>query len=276
MFRGLGALATLALGAAPVAAEAPAPGNAGREVFATQWAFAGASDASGRSGLGPLFNAASCDSCHRNGGHGDGPIGDGPAPVALVITLASPSTVECVDPPGDPVYGRVFNTAAQTGVQPEGVVTVKYREIAGTYYPGGTRWNVRDPEYALVQLSHGPLAPTTVIAPRLAPSLFGLGLLEAVPDAAITGDSTGPDSGGRGSGEPSHLASLAPSRENSARSGPTLFFGAVPAAVLAQSDRSVLFVSSGGRLAETPAIALTGARANAALAGAPGRAASYG
>jgi len=64
----------------------------------------------------------------------------------------------------------------------------------------------------------------------------------------------------------------------SARSGPTLFFGAVPAAVLAQSDRSVLFVSSGGRPAEAPAAAPpkapTGAGTNAALAGAPGRAAS--
>jgi Kef-type K+ transport system membrane component KefB/nucleotide-binding universal stress UspA family protein len=64
----------------------------------------------------------------------------------------------------------------------------------------------------------------------------------------------------------------------SARSVPTLFFGAVPAAVLAQSDRSVLFVSSGGRVAETPAAAPPkapgGAPANAALAGEPGRAAS--
>jgi Kef-type K+ transport system membrane component KefB/nucleotide-binding universal stress UspA family protein len=64
----------------------------------------------------------------------------------------------------------------------------------------------------------------------------------------------------------------------SARSGPTLFFGAVPAAVLAQSDRSVLFVSSGGQLAEAPAAAPpkapSGAGANAALAGTPGRAAS--
>jgi hypothetical protein len=64
----------------------------------------------------------------------------------------------------------------------------------------------------------------------------------------------------------------------SARSGPTLFFGAVPAAVLAQSDRSVLFVSSGGRPAEAPAAAPpkapSGVSANAALAGAPGRAAS--
>jgi nucleotide-binding universal stress UspA family protein len=60
----------------------------------------------------------------------------------------------------------------------------------------------------------------------------------------------------------------------SARSGPTLFFGAVPAAVLAQSDRSVLLVSSGGQLAEAPATGPAGAGANAALAGAPGRAAS--
>lgn len=200
MSRWLGALATLVLGAAPVAAQTPVVGTAGREVFTTQWAVAGTPGTAGRNGLGPLFNAASCDSCHRNGGHGDGPVADGPAPVALVIKLASSSGEACADPPGDPVYGRVFNTAAQDGVQKEGLVTVRYREITGTYYPGGTQWSVRDPRYALVQLSHGQLAPTTVIEPRVAPSLYGLGLLEAVPDSAITGEPAGP--GLRASGEP--------------------------------------------------------------------------
>ena len=59
------------------------------------------------------------------------------------------------------------------------------------------KWRVREPEYQLVQLQHGPLAPATIIQPRLAPALLGLGLLEAVPDAAII-DATG--GGGRGGG----------------------------------------------------------------------------
>jgi len=41
------------------------------------------------------------------------------------------------------------------------------------------------PHYHLEGLRHGPLAPTTVIKPRLAPALFGTGLLEAVPETAI-------------------------------------------------------------------------------------------
>jgi CxxC motif-containing protein (DUF1111 family) len=40
------------------------------------------------------------------------------------------------------------------------------------------------PHYHL-EVRQGPLAPTTVIKPRLAPALFGVGLLEAVPEAAI-------------------------------------------------------------------------------------------
>jgi CxxC motif-containing protein (DUF1111 family) len=41
----------------------------------------------------------------------------------------------------------------------------------------------------------------TVIKPRLAPALFGVGLLEAVPETAISEGATGAQTGGRGSGE---------------------------------------------------------------------------
>jgi CxxC motif-containing protein (DUF1111 family) len=68
----------------------------------------------------------------------------------------------------------------------EGTVAIRYTENYGYYYPDGSRWRLRTPHYELTHLSHGPLAPTTVIKPRLAPALFGVGLLEAVPWAAFS------------------------------------------------------------------------------------------
>ena len=50
---------------------------------------------------------------------------------------------------------------------------------------------MRVPHYELAGLTHGPLAPATVIKPRIAPPLFGVGLLEAVPERAISGEVTG-------------------------------------------------------------------------------------
>jgi CxxC motif-containing protein (DUF1111 family) len=157
----------------------------GRSVFDTEWVAAGAPGILGRSGVGPLFNAASCTACHSGGAHGRGPKGDGPVPVALVIQLQPPTTGANTEPSGgDPIYGHVFSTSALGSAQVEGAVTVRYTETAGYYYPFGGRWTLRVPHYHL-EVRQGPLAPTTVIKPRLAPALFGVGLLEAVPEAAI-------------------------------------------------------------------------------------------
>jgi CxxC motif-containing protein (DUF1111 family) len=174
----------------------------GQSVFKTRWVAAGTPSTVRREGVGPLFNAASCDACHNDGSGGRGPTGDGPAPIALEIQLESPSADVAAEPSGDPVYGRVFNTAALEGVQVEGIVTVRYSEIDGYYYPDGMRWHMRVPHYDLVGLGRGALAPTTVIKPRLAPALFGVGLLEAVPEAAISDGVTGAQTSGRNSGEP--------------------------------------------------------------------------
>src|ERR1700736_257356 len=157
----------------------------GQSVFDTEWVAAGAPGVPGRFGVGPLFNAASCTACHSEGAHGRGPKGDGPAPVALVIQLQSPTTSANMGPSGDPVYGHVFNTSALGSAQVEGAVTVRYTEAAGYSYPFGGRWTLRVPHYHLEGLRQGPLAPATIIKPRLAPALFGVGLLEAVPEAAI-------------------------------------------------------------------------------------------
>jgi len=183
-------------GAAHAPASAYRPLNAtedatfrrGRELFAVHWVAAGTTDADGHGGLGPLFNANACESCHPGAGRGEGPAGDGPVPAALVVKLEAPVIDRGREPVGDPVYGRIFNTQALTGVPAEGVVVVKYREITGNYYPGGGYWRMREPTYHLTELRYGPLASTTVIKPRLAPPLFGVGYLAAVPDSFVDGE----------------------------------------------------------------------------------------
>lgn len=159
----------------------------GHTLFVTQWVAISAPGSA--RGLGPLFNASSCDACHNGGTGGHGPQTDGPLPGALVVQL------ECGAPgTGDPVYGRVLNTQATAGVTPEAVVTVSYAPIYGYYYPEGTRWQMRVPHYRIDNLAYGPLATATIIRPRLAPALFGVGLLEALPQAApgaATGAATG-------------------------------------------------------------------------------------
>src|ERR1700739_3450892 len=143
--------------------------SVGKAVFGRHWAPAGTAGVG--QGLGPLFNADSCSACHGAGGEGGkGPLGEGPAPAALVVQLETPAAVTGAEPGGDPVYGHVFNTSAVPGVQAEGVVLIHYREDEGHYYPDGFRWRMRVPHYRLSGLSHGPLARTTVIKPRLAPS----------------------------------------------------------------------------------------------------------
>lgn len=150
----------------------------GHAVFNTQWVPAGTPHAERRDGVGPLFNAASCDACHNEGARGRGPVGDGPAPPALVVKLSSPRAGSR-GASGDPVYGRVLNTDALEGMAPEAEVSIRYETLPGRY-PDGERFGLRRPRCQLRHLRYGPLAPDTIVEPRIAPAIFGDGLLEAV------------------------------------------------------------------------------------------------
>jgi CxxC motif-containing protein (DUF1111 family) len=157
----------------------------GHAVFNTQFVPAGTAGAARIDGLGPLFNSVSCDECHNEGADARGPQGDGPAPQNLVLQLQRPGTAPDVPSAGDAHYGQVLNTASLPALEPEASVTIRYRLERG-HYPDGTAWALRDPQYVLSDLRYGPLAADTLIKPRLAPPLFGDGLLEAVPASAIT------------------------------------------------------------------------------------------
>lgn len=171
----------------------------GHAVFNTHFVPAGSPDAERIDGLGPLFNGAACDECHNEGADARGPRDDGFAPDSLVVQL-EPRVQGDRPLTGDPRYGHVLSTAALEGLQPEGRVWIHYQLRTG-HYPDGTPFELREPHYRLSALRYGPLAPDTVIRPRMAPALFGDGLLEAVPEQAIIGGVPGP-AGKAATGEP--------------------------------------------------------------------------
>lgn len=156
----------------------------GRLVFKARWRAGALAGISQNAALGPHFNAPSCDACHNDGSRGRGPTGNGVLPVALVMQLGSSSRISDPVGLGDPAYGRVLNTQASPGIAPEARVEVRYSRIDGRY-PDGQSWSLRRPRYVISSLAYGPLAESTVLRPRLAPSIFGVGLLEAARTLAV-------------------------------------------------------------------------------------------
>lgn len=176
----------------------------GNAFFNSPWVVAPAS-AGARDGLGPLFNARSCDQCHNNDGRGQPPLKDDEQPVSLVIQFATPTPGTNNEPQADPNYGVNFNPFGIGGVPAEGKLRIRHREIAGTY-GDGTSYTLLAPEYSFEELAYGELAADTKLSPRVAPAVFGSGLLEAIPEAQIMERSDPDDADKDGiSGRPNHV-----------------------------------------------------------------------
>jgi len=154
----------------------------GYAVFNTSWAPANA-PAGRTDGIGPLFNSQSCDSCHNSRRRGRGPRGDGDAPNDLVMQLGRVLPDGRVER-GTSEYGRVLNTAAIRGFAPEASITIRYKEQVRTL-PDGAVVRLRRPQYLIANLRGSALPADTVLMPRMPPSIYGVGLLERVPESAL-------------------------------------------------------------------------------------------
>lgn len=132
----------------------------GKALFKRQWVPAPAStDAS--DGLGPLFNARSCLSCHNGGGGSYRGRGiDGRIDLQGAVVRFGTA-----DGAGDPYYGIQLQTKAVTGLSAEGSVT---------FLP-----------QLRVQLAGPPLSPGVRQGVRQAPTLFGRWIFDTIPDAEI-------------------------------------------------------------------------------------------
>jgi CxxC motif-containing protein (DUF1111 family) len=82
------------------------------------------------------------------------------------------------------LYGGQLQDRAILGVPAEGRIRISRRPIAGRY-GDGTPYTLLSPSYAIVERAFGPLPRDLQVSPRVAPGVFGVGLLEAVPERAI-------------------------------------------------------------------------------------------
>ncbi len=166
----------------------------GNSFFKQNWVTA-PSSTSARDGLGPLFNARSCSSCHVRDGRSAPPDEHAIDRSGLLIRIGVRSS-HGADVP-HPVYGEQIQDVAVLGVHAEARVEIRSTVRGGTYGDGAP-FELVEPKYALTELAYGPLGDDVVLSARTAPSLVGLGLLEAIPVAAIAARADPDDRNGDG------------------------------------------------------------------------------
>ncbi|KRB58674.1 thiol oxidoreductase [Rhizobium sp. Root708] len=176
----------------------------GNALFKKLWVSA-PSSTQASDGLGPLFNARSCMSCHVNDGRGKPPEGD-QGSMSMLLRLARPATEpaeqeaiaksDVLNLP-DPTYGHQLQDLAVPGLPAEGKMAIGYREQPVTLN-GGEVVSLRHPSYSVTDLGYGPLAQETTLSPRVAPGMIGLGLIEAIPEADILAHADPEDANGDG------------------------------------------------------------------------------
>jgi CxxC motif-containing protein (DUF1111 family) len=186
----------------------------GNSFFNKTWVAAPAS-VTERDGLGPLFNARSCSGCHPHDGRGRPPEAGAPA-ASLLVRL---SVLERGRPVPEPRYGEQLQTRALPGLAPEAEVRVDYEPVSGRY-ADGEPYQLRRPRLRIEQLGYGRLASGVLTSARVAPAVFGLGLLEAVPEAALLAQADPEDRDGDGiSGRANLVPDLATGRRVVGRFG---------------------------------------------------------
>ncbi len=179
----------------------------GNALFRKFWV---ASPSSTRSsdGLGPLYNSRSCQTCHLKDGRGHPPKANWPDDdaVSMFLRLSIPpqndeqrALLEAhrINVVVEPTYGEQLQDLAAPGFASEGRMHIEYEDVPVSL-ADGTTVMLRKPTYTVSDLAFGPLHPQTMISPRVAPQMIGLGLLEAIPEADIRRGADPDDANGDG------------------------------------------------------------------------------
>ncbi|SFB82930.1 di-heme oxidoredictase family protein [Pseudoalteromonas denitrificans] len=148
-------------------------------------------------GQGPLFNNATCQGCHIKDGRGEVPRNPSMPMTSMFLRIS--------DDKGTPdiIYGdqiQTFGTVADhnegalpkyNGALNEGLAYgeayafVEYEVINGQFNDGEA-YQLRKPIYKVKDLSYGDFNDSVRLSPRVSPSVFGSGLLHAIPEDYIT------------------------------------------------------------------------------------------
>ncbi|RAU47030.1 MULTISPECIES: di-heme oxidoredictase family protein [unclassified Pseudomonas] len=176
--------------------------SVGNSFFRSPWVIA-PSTTTARDGLGPLFNTNACQNCHIRDGRGHPPEPGADNAVSMLVRLSIPDDpmhgqrLQQLGLTPEPVYGMQLQDMAIPGVPPEGKVRVEYDSLT-LHFRDGTPIQLRRPTLQITRLGYGPMHPQTRASARIAPPMIGLGLLEAIPEAAILANVNAGDKNGTG------------------------------------------------------------------------------
>ncbi len=169
-------------------------------------------------GLGPQFNNASCTGCHLRNGRGL------PEKGQLLVRVSNPSesselperddyhregVVPSENAPPVPGIGTQIQDQAIYGHPPEAQVEITWKDQKGQY-GDGQAYELRSPEAKITLTNQQPLPSDILTSLRIPPPVFGLGLLEAVPEKTILALADPEDDNGDGiSGRPNQVWDMA-------------------------------------------------------------------
>lgn len=168
----------------------------GSSLFSKIW-VSSPSSTTASDGLGPLYNARSCHSCHIRNGRGRPTVTSESTDMAIsmILRLSIPAQTQQqhkILASGkqstlpEPIYGTQLQDFSVQGITAEGRIKVRYTELPVSLTMGDkSTLSLRAPAYDITELNYGPLHPATQISARVAPQMIGLGLLGSISDAAI-------------------------------------------------------------------------------------------
>lgn len=173
----------------------------GQNLFHQAWLVAPSHEQPDVDGLGPLHNRLSCIACHVGNGRGEPSRGAPDVMRSMVVRLSVRGRDTHGGPQPHPVYGDQLNPDGIPGVPGEGKAILVWHDFVETL-ADGTRVSMRRPELRFRDLAYGPRGDDVLTSVRIAPPIFGMGLLEAIPEAEIlrraaTGDDAGNATRGR-------------------------------------------------------------------------------
>ena len=176
----------------------------GNALFRKLW-VSSPSSTQASDGLGPLFNARACQSCHLKDGRGHPPEGTADN-TSMFLRLARDARDakeqgilarhEALNFP-DVTYGKQLQELAVPGLASEGTMKITYEEVPVTLGDGEVV-SLRKPSYSVEGLNYGPLEPDVTLSPRVAPQMIGMGMIQAIHEADILAKADPDDADGDG------------------------------------------------------------------------------
>ena len=167
-------------------------------------------------GLGPIYNARSCQRCHLKDGRGHPPETADDSAVSMFLRISVPGgpgdgiaeIKDYIATLPDPSYGTQMQDFGIAGHPAEYRLQIDYEEIEIALSDGETA-HLRAPSYTAADLGYGPLHPDAMLSPRIAPQMIGLGLIEAIRAEDILANADPLDATGNGvSGRPNIVWSV--------------------------------------------------------------------